>query len=251
MTSTSETGHAKNVANLETLIAFCTGYGIAYNPAKANLKVAALKTLQTNSLTAIASIIPPSVVYHNAVNARTIAFAGLQKLSTRLINALDATAASPQTVTNAKSINKKLQGSKRPSKATEAPATSPDPNAPVVESAKTISTSQQSYSSLVEHFSALIAILNAEIEYKPNETELKVLALNTLLAQLKTTNTAVINAYTLISNARLARNQVLYNDTAGLIVTAKEVKMYVKSLYGATSPQYKQISSLIFKAVTI
>jgi hypothetical protein len=44
MASTSETGHAKNVANFETLISFCAGYGATYNPSKANLKVPALQT---------------------------------------------------------------------------------------------------------------------------------------------------------------------------------------------------------------
>ena len=31
--------------------------------------------------------------------------------------------------------------------------------------------------------------------------------------------------------------------------TAKEVKAYVKSVFGATSPQYKQISGLEFKSI--
>ena len=34
-----ETGHAKNVANLQDLIAFCTGYGTTYNPTKTALKL--------------------------------------------------------------------------------------------------------------------------------------------------------------------------------------------------------------------
>lgn len=34
MASTSETGHAKNVANFSTLISFCTAYGTKYNPSK-------------------------------------------------------------------------------------------------------------------------------------------------------------------------------------------------------------------------
>ncbi len=42
MPSTSETGHAKNVANFETLISFCTGYGTTYNPSRDALKVANL-----------------------------------------------------------------------------------------------------------------------------------------------------------------------------------------------------------------
>ena len=41
MASTTETGHAKNVANFEDLISFCTGYGASYNPSKAAIAIAA------------------------------------------------------------------------------------------------------------------------------------------------------------------------------------------------------------------
>jgi hypothetical protein len=39
MASTSETGHAKNVANLQDLISFVIGYGATYNPTKNTLKL--------------------------------------------------------------------------------------------------------------------------------------------------------------------------------------------------------------------
>jgi hypothetical protein len=249
MASTSETGHAKNVANFENLISFCSGYGATYNPSKANLKVAQLQTQLTSCKTNVASVVSTGVAFNNAVNARMIAFAGLKKLSTRLVNALDATGATPQTVKDAKSINTKLQGSKLSKTETAQQPTPVDPNAPIVETDKTISTSQQSYTNLVEHFSKMITLLSTEPAYIPNETELKVATLNTLLTTLKNTNTAVINAYTTVSNSRIARNQSLYNDTNGLCITAKEVKMYIKSLYGATSPQYKQVSALEFKTI--
>jgi hypothetical protein len=35
--NTNETGHAKNVANLEDLIACCSAYGAAYKPVKSTL----------------------------------------------------------------------------------------------------------------------------------------------------------------------------------------------------------------------
>jgi hypothetical protein len=54
MPSTSETGHAKNVANFETLVSFCTGYGATYNPSRDALKVANLQTLLTAAKAAIA-----------------------------------------------------------------------------------------------------------------------------------------------------------------------------------------------------
>lgn len=48
MASTSETGNAKNVANFEDLISFCTGYGTAYNPNKASIKLSALNVHLTS-----------------------------------------------------------------------------------------------------------------------------------------------------------------------------------------------------------
>lgn len=249
MASTSETGHAKNVANFEDLISFCQGYGAAYNPSKNSLKLAQLQTQLTSVKTNITSVINTSVAYNNAVNARMIAFNGLKKLSTRLVNALDVTNASKELVKDAKTVNAKVQGSKLTKADAGKTAKSIDPNDPVIETPKTISSSQQSYDSLVEHFSKMIAILATEPTYVPNENELKIVTLNTQLTNLKNTNTAVTNAYTTVSNSRIARNQSLYNPTNGLCATAKEVKAYVKSLFGATSPQYKQISGIEFKTV--
>lgn len=41
--SVSEKGHAKNVANFETEIAFCIGYGANYIPANPNLEISNLQ----------------------------------------------------------------------------------------------------------------------------------------------------------------------------------------------------------------
>jgi hypothetical protein len=175
-----------------------------------------------------------------------IAFDGLKKLSTRLINSLEVSGAASQTIKDAKTVNAKVQGSKL-TKA-DAGITPVDPNALVVETDKSISASQQSYTSLIEHFSKMITILSTEPTYVPNENPLKIATLNTQLTNLKNTNTAVINAYTTVSNSRISRDQSLYNSTNGLCETAKEVKMYVKSVFGATSQQYKQVSGIEFKS---
>ena len=45
MASTSETGHAKNIANFQDLISFCEGYGATYNPTKESLKIPQLQAL--------------------------------------------------------------------------------------------------------------------------------------------------------------------------------------------------------------
>ena len=249
MASTSETGHHKNVSSFESLVSSAQGFGTNYNPSKNSLKLPALQTQLASVKANITSVTSTSVAFNNAVNARQIAFKGIEKLSTRLVNALDVSSASDALVKDAKTVNAKVQGSKL-TKADSGKALKPiDPNTPVTDTVKTISSAQLSYTSLIEHFSKEITILTTEPTYVPNENELKLVTLNAQLTNLKNVNTAVINAYTTVSNSRIARNQSLYNTTNGLVTVAKEVKMYVKSVYGASSPQFKQISGIPFKVI--
>jgi hypothetical protein len=242
MANFTETGHAKNVATFEDLISYCTAYGATYNPSKANIKLAALNTLNTAAQTALQTVKTTKTAFDNATNAREIAFKQLKPLATRIINALAATEATEQTLEDAKTTNNKIQGVRAKAKS-DPNTTSTNANAA---QAKTISTSQQSYDKLADHFAQLIATLTAEPKYIPNENELKVSTLNTQLTDLKAKNTAVINTNTAYSNARIARNKTLYDPTTGLLEIAKDVKLYVKSLYGPSSAQYKQLSALQF-----
>lgn len=110
MASTSETGHAKNIANFEDLISFCTGYGSSYNPSKSSIKLTALNTLNTNAKNSLATVTTSATSFNNVVNARIIAFDPLKKLTTRILNALSATDATDQTVNDAKTYARKIQG---------------------------------------------------------------------------------------------------------------------------------------------
>ena len=110
MASNSEVGHAKNVANFEKLISFCNGYGGSYNPSKNSIKLTALNTLLTDAQKAVAKVTTQTVAYNNTVNTRMQLFDPIKKLSTRLVNALNATDASDETKADAKSVNKKIQG---------------------------------------------------------------------------------------------------------------------------------------------
>lgn len=242
MSTNTETGHAKNVATFEDLISYCTAYGATYNPSKAGLKLAALTAQLTAANAALQSVKVAKTAYDNATNAREIAFKPLKALATKIVSALAATDATPQTVADAKSSNTKIQG--RRVKAIEKPDA--EALAAGAEPVKTASVSQQSYNRLVDHYAQLVATLTAEPKYLPNENELKVTTLNTLLTDLRAKNTAVINANTALSNARIARNKALYDPTTGLADTAQAVKIYVRSVYGTKSPQYKQVSALRF-----
>ncbi|MHB8842428.1 MAG: hypothetical protein ACYC56_11710 [Candidatus Aquicultor sp.] len=246
-----ETGHAKNVANFEQLISVCTGYGAPYNPSKVSLKLTALNTLFTSSQTSMTNVKDKFNAASVAIDAREILFAPalFSKFITRILNALESSEVTEQKIDDAKTITRKLTGKRatpKTKKALNASTTTPATETiPVVEHVE-ISSSQMSYDNRLDNFAKLINLLSTETGYTPNEADLKVTALNTLLASMKTKNTAFINAETALSNARISRNKILYLDVTSLYNTQLDAKKYVKSIFGATSPEYKLISKIPF-----
>jgi len=49
----AETGHARNVAHFDTLIAFCEGYGADYKPSNTSITVANLQALLAQAQAAL------------------------------------------------------------------------------------------------------------------------------------------------------------------------------------------------------
>lgn len=250
MASNSETGNAKNVANFGTLTSFCAGYGADYNPVKASIQLPALTALKPIAENAIKAVTINNTTFMNSTNVRQIIFDPLKPLATRIVSAFASTDASKEAIDDAKTINRKIQGSRKGGS-----TTAPAPTPPITPPAPTditppndnqISVSQQSYDSIVENFFKLIEMIKSEPTYMPNEADLKVAALEALQADMLAKNKAVVDAATDLSNSRIARNKILYADKTGLYDIAMEVKIYIKSVYGATSPQYKQVSGIKF-----
>jgi hypothetical protein len=244
MSVNSESGHAKNVANFGKLVSFCTGYGADYNPSNAAITVESLNAMQTGAQNTINAVNAGLPAYNNAVAAREGAFKPLSRLITRVMNALKAAGPSPALTDNALTLVRKLQGRRASSKLTE------EEKQALIAAGKEvneISSSQLSYDNRIDNLDKLINLLGSIPEYKPNETELQVASLTALLADLRAKNEAAVNAAIPVSNARIARNEVLYKEGTGLVDNALNIKAYVKSVFGATSPQYRQISGLEFK----
>ena len=244
MTKISETGHARNLANFDELVSFVSAYGTSYNPSNPSLSLAALQSLSEgcrNALTVLNESLPG---YSNAVAAREVAFKPLTRMVTRVINALKAVNTRPEVDDNAKTLARKIQGLRAKAKLTEEEKQALAAEGKEV---KEISSSQMSFDGRVENFSKLIKLLSSIPEYAPNEEELSVTGLTTLCNHLISLNTAVVDASTIVSNARIVRDSVLYMADTGLVDITLAVKAYIKSLYGPSSPQYRQVSKLAFK----
>jgi hypothetical protein len=244
MASTSETGHAKNVSNLDSLITSIIALGTTYNPSRDSIKLTALQTLLNESKESLNAVNIAQAAYSNAVTARKVAFKPFSQLITRVNNSLKATDTTIQVDQNARTIVRKLQGRRASAKITEEEKKILEADG---KEANQISASQMSFDNRTENFNKLIMLLSSVPFYNPNEDELKIETLKALYNQLNQKNTDLIIASVQLSNSRIARNKILYNENTGLVDITFDSKTYIKSVFGATSPQYKQVSRLYFK----
>ena len=237
---THETGHYKNVAALEEMILKVTAMGTAYNPSKAAIKIANLQTLFTNAKADYLAVSPASTTFNNAVNDRLSVYQPYKSYATKILAAFKSSSdASAQKVKDLVTINRKIQGSR----ASNIDAVPIDPNAPAPTN---ISVSQQSYDMKFDNFSKLVDILTSEATYLPNETELKLPAIQTFKTSLLTANTNVATAYENVNLARIKRDKTLYKAITGVYDVQNLVKEYIKGAFGASSIQYKQIAAIKF-----
>ena len=243
MASISETGHANNVANLESLITSATAFGTSYNPSKESIKLPALKSLLSTSKESLNAVNIAQSAYSNAVAAREAAFEPFSKLITRVNNALKASDTTVQVDESAQTIVRKLQGKRASAKLTDEEKKALEAEGKEVNQ---ISAAQLSYDSKLENLDKLIMLLTSVPLYNPNEEDLKVESLKTLYDGFKTLNNDVLTATIQLSNARISRNDILYKPLTGLVDIAFDAKVYIKSVFGATSPQFKQVSKLNF-----
>lgn len=246
MAQSYETGHAKNVANFESLISFAKGYGTKYNPSRDSITVEALETILSNAKASIIDIDNVLPNYSNAVAAREFAFEPLSKIITRVNNAVKATDTTTQVDESVQNLVRKLKGIRASAKISD------EVKKQLEEEGKEVnqnSASQMSYDNRLENLYKLLMLLNSIPQYKPNEEDLKISTLTALYEDLKAKNLAVINTNTPLSNARIARNKIMNTDLTGLVDIAFDSKTYIKSIFGATSPEYKQVSKLAFKKI--
>ena len=105
MPSTSEVGHAKNVANLQKLTEQITVYTL-YNPPVDNLKIANLQTLFTTASAKLAEVEEKRNANKNAITIRQNTFENLKSTCTKIVNHLDILGLSQGTIDQAKSLNR-------------------------------------------------------------------------------------------------------------------------------------------------
>ena len=236
MPSTSEVGHAKNVANLQKLTEQVNVYTL-YNPPVDNIKVANLQTLYTTASTKLNEVEEKRNANKNAITLRQSAFENLKSTCTKIINHLGILGLPQGTIDQAKSLNRLIQGGQK--KATTPPEERK-------EETRTVSTSRQSYTQQAENFGILLQLLSTIPAYNPNEDDLKLTNLENYKNSLVSSTQSVDQTEAELNNKLIERDNILYTEGTGLYSIAQNVKKYVKSIYGATSSEYANVSAIKF-----
>jgi hypothetical protein len=269
--SHSETGHIKNVANFNVLIITCQGFGASYNPSNSAITVPPMQALYASANASVTGCDNLGNTLQQRINDRVLAFILAKPTASRIMAALVACGADAETIKNAKTINRKIQGQRAGKVKTSnsdtngsTPATdTPTPVvtgiaetpisqktiAPITVQPVIISVSQQSYDRLISNFQLLVNYASQVPGYNPNESDLSITALMAYLATLQAANNAVITAHVNYNNAITARTKILYDKTSGLVHVALQVKQYVNSVFGPHSIPAKQVNKIHFKTL--
>lgn len=243
MKTNNAAGHSQNVANLNLIITQILNFGETYNPSVQTLTLAELKKKYQQGKDANDAVSAAEVNLKNAIGIRLNSFDGFDDVVTKSSNALKISGASAQTQDQAQVLVRNLRGKRASDKlsAEEIAAEKEKGN-----EVKQVTLHNASFDSKIENFGKYTLFLASVSDYKPNEADLSIDGLNAKLEEYKTKNNDVVVADAALNTARQTRNEVLYTDSTGLVDVALAVKLYVKSAFGATSAQYKQISNIAF-----
>jgi hypothetical protein len=239
----TESGDRKVIDNYRQIIDHVTA-SPDYNPANPLIAKTALATHHAAAGAADDAVDTAAAPYKVAVNARQEVFDPLSTLIRRSFAMLKASGASQGELDNAQTEVRKITGVRK------SPKKKAGPNAPATEGDKQHSASQMSYANRRGNVGAYVAILANVPSYNPNEDELKLAAMQALVADLDDKNNAVSAAFVPLNQARGARDRILYLDDDSVVNRAALIKAYVQAAFGRDSQLYKAIKGLDFKRQT-
>ena len=239
----SDSGHLGNLKSFDELLNAAKGFPAGYNPSKNEFQIQALEAKSFEGHKQIENLNVIISAYKSALEHRTVIFASFQNLTTSIFNFVKSTDASDEAVDNVAQIIRKLKG-QRAGKKVIPSNVGENPQIPAQ-----ISVSQLSFNERLNNFDRLIRQLETIPHYIPNESKLTLASLRDYYNTMNTANNAVLKAENDLSNARITRNKEFYDPQTGLVEIGRGDKLYIKAVFGASSPQYHQVSGISFRSL--
>jgi hypothetical protein len=235
MSSKSEVGHNKNIANYSAAYTILEEMGTLYNPTNPQILLTNLEPFKA-TLTSQKNQIDASLAEYRAdVADRKNAIDLMDKKATKINQYFQSLDVPENEKENIAAQVKQIRGNGKKKK-------------PVVpdEDDNGISNSRQSFDSKVANLNTLIAQLEQFPEYIPNENEIQITTLRQYTAELATFNEQLHASGDSLITARAARNNTLYYGSPNTLDLIKNIKAYVRSLGQPGQPYYKALVRLKF-----
>lgn len=238
-----ETGHAKNVANLETTTIILNGLGRDYEPPQTLIQIPSLETLLTQAKSALTDVDAEQAAKTIAVDAVQEAFKDLDKYARKIKDNAAVELNDPAFTADLQAIVNKFNSTSRDTGIPD------DPLTPEDESRTAHSMSQRSRDNQIAHLADMSALLKQRTDYNTTETEYTTTTIDTKIATLTAVNNAAKTAEAALGNKLDARDAILYNEETGIPARAKLIKTYLALKLGKDSAAYQQINALDFRYV--
>jgi hypothetical protein len=116
---------------------------------------------------------------------------------------------------------------------------------------QTFAASHRTFTDQIEHLMQLIELVEGQPGYLPSVADLTPPALRLYAGELASLNRMAFTAESTLATARRERNEILYAPVTGMIDTALAVKEYVKGVFGAASPEFKEVNHIHFQGKKI
>lgn len=238
--------HKTNVANFDKLVISVAALGAAFAPTKANNKLDALNIQNTKNKLVDATETETLFTANIAKNARVDLIFKIEDLMTRSSNSVRASDIPQATKEDLLAIAAFFLGRARTVKRSVVTHTA---QGDVSSTVKTHVTNPKDVDSRISYLESYVKLLSTITTYNPNEANIKVANLTIVLKDLKAKRAAELAADAAHKMALIARNEAMYAKGTGIVDIANDVKAYVKSVFGARSPQYTTLAALKFKRI--
>jgi len=242
--ATNQSSINSNVVNLGELIQRISKFGVKYNPPRTDFSIPYLTDLKASGEIVVANSKSADNIDTNSSAARSLALKTMDGLVTRSNNSFSISGAPKQSIKQAASkvrTYRNIRVSAKPTAEQKATAKAEG------KELKTNTMHNANIDKKIENVEDYIDFLKKSGIYAPNESDISIEGLTASLNDLKAKQSISSKTSSDADDARMARNILLFTDDTGLVDIAFGVKRYVKSVFGAKSIQYKQISDLKFK----
>lgn len=237
MTLVTQTGHYSNISNFEKAIAICSNFRENFAPCNVQIKISNMMQKWHTVIAAETQLQNLRDENRILVNKRENIFKALGKKITMVLGIVDSLPESTAFKKEVKILANKIRGFKMSGFRFENGISHIDD----------FDIPQLSFAQRADNFQKLICLLSTSALYTPNEEKLQLAYLQNELTEMHTLNDTIANSTASITESRLHRNHILYNETDGLLSMMKACKSYVKGLYGASSEEYRSLSVLKFR----